>query len=52
MFPLVCSQVNNQEAMDFYQRFGFSVGEVVKDYYKRIEPADAVLVSHKPPFSK
>ena len=39
--------MNNQEAIDFYQKFGFSVGEVMKDYYKKIEPADAVLLSKK-----
>ena len=40
-------QVNNQEAIDFYQKFGFSVGEVMKDYYKKIEPPDAVVLSKK-----
>lgn len=43
-------QVNNQEAIDFYKRFGFSVGDVVKDYYCRIEPADAVLLYRAAPF--
>ena len=41
------TQVNNQEAIDFYQKFGFSVGEVMKDYYKKIEPPDAVVLSKK-----
>lgn len=41
------AQVNNQEAIDFYQKFGFSVGEVMKDYYKKIEPPDAVVLSKK-----
>ena len=27
-------QVNNDDAKAFYQKFGFSVGEVMKDYYK------------------
>mmetsp|Transcript_43313 Transcript_43313/g.72017 ORF Transcript_43313/g.72017 Transcript_43313/m.72017 type:complete len:179 (-) Transcript_43313:183-719(-) len=43
-------QVNNDDAIDFYQRFGFSVGDVVKDYYCRIEPPDAVLLHRAPPF--
>eukprot|EP00965_Chrysotila_dentata_P197633 6178306-Pleurochrysis_carterae.AAC.6 len=29
---------------------GFTVGEVVKDYYKRIEPPDAVILSRTAPF--
>jgi ribosomal protein S18 acetylase RimI-like enzyme len=41
------AQVNNQEAIDFYQKFGFAVGEVMKDYYKKIEPPDAVVLSKK-----
>ncbi|EOD08725.1 hypothetical protein EMIHUDRAFT_124931, partial [Emiliania huxleyi CCMP1516] len=30
--------------------FGFSQGEVIKDYYKRIEPPDAVLLHRVAPF--
>ena len=40
-------QVGNDDAVEFYQKFGFVVGEVVKDYYKKLEPADAVLLSKK-----
>ena len=40
-------QVNNQEAIDFYRKFGFAVGDVMKDYYKKIEPPDAVVLSKK-----
>ena len=29
---------------------GFFVGDLVKDYYKRIEPPDAVVLSKSPPF--
>jgi len=43
-------QVGNQEAIDFYERFGFSVGDLVKDYYKRIDPPDAVVLSKSAPF--
>lgn len=34
-------QINNQDAIDFYKRFGFEVVETKQHYYKRIEPADA-----------
>jgi len=34
-------QVNNESAISFYQKFGFSIVETKKAYYKRIEPADA-----------
>ena len=34
-------QINNQDAIDFYKRFGFEIVETKQHYYKRIEPADA-----------
>lgn len=37
-------QTNNFQAFEFYERFGFEKGEVVKNYYKRIEPPDAVIL--------
>jgi len=43
-------QTSNQDAIDFYKRFGFTTGEVVKDYYKRIEPPDAILLHRVAPF--
>jgi len=37
-------QVNNDDALSFYKKFGFEIVELAKSYYKRIEPADAYLV--------
>ena len=37
-------QINNQEAIEFYSRFGFENVERVPAYYKRIEPSDAFLL--------
>jgi len=34
-------QVNNEDAIKFYKRFGFEIVETKEHYYKRIEPADA-----------
>lgn len=34
-------QINNEGAIDFYQKFGFEIVETKQHYYKRIEPADA-----------
>jgi len=38
-------QTNNELAFAFYARFGFVKGEVLKNYYKRIDPPDAVVLS-------
>ena len=37
-------QSNNEEALRFYDRFGFSRGDLVPAYYKHIEPSDAYVV--------
>ena len=38
-------QVNNQDAIEFYKKFGFEIVETRKNYYKRIEPPDAHVLS-------
>ena len=43
-------QVGNDAALDFYKGFGFEVGEVVKDYYTRLDVNDAHKVRKLPPF--
>lgn len=45
-FESVCLhvQVNNNTAIEFYKRFGFKIGSIEKNYYKRIEPADAYVL--------
>lgn len=37
-------QVNNDGAIRFYEKFGFEIVEEKKNYYKRIEPADAYVL--------
>lgn len=38
-------QVNNQEALEFYKQFGFEITETRKNYYKRIDPPDAHVLT-------
>ena len=40
-------QTSNAEAIRFYQRFGFGVGETIPGYYKRLDPPDAVVLSRR-----
>lgn len=40
-------QVNNDTAIEFYKKFGFEIVETKKNYYKRIEPADAHVLELK-----
>ena len=37
-------QVNNEDAIKFYEKFGFEIVEQNQNYYKRIEPADAYVL--------
>jgi hypothetical protein len=37
-------QTSNEEAIKFYSRAGFQVGETIKHYYRRIEPPHAVVL--------
>lgn len=43
-------QVGNDEAVKFYQGFGFEKGPVVENYYQRLDENNAYLISKKPPF--
>ncbi len=36
--------VANEEAVSFYRRFGFEVGERLPGYYRRIDPPDALVL--------
>merc|ERR1712166_421628 len=37
-------QQGNDDAVNFYAKFGFEVGDEVKDYYKRIDPPHAIIL--------
>ena len=37
-------QTNNADAIAFYERFGFEEDGVARNYYKRLEPPDAVIL--------
>lgn len=40
-------QANNEEAIRFYERHGFARGATVADYYKKLNPSDAVIMSRR-----
>ena len=40
-------QTNNNTAIDFYNRFGFEKTNLLKGYYKRIEPPDGYVLSKR-----
>ena len=37
-------QLNNEEAIHFYQKFGFKIAGTKEDYYKRIDPPHAYIL--------
>ena len=43
-------QVGNDSAVQFYKGFGFEVGEIVKDYYTKLDVNDAHIISKRAPF--
>mmetsp|Transcript_9974 Transcript_9974/g.18726 ORF Transcript_9974/g.18726 Transcript_9974/m.18726 type:complete len:169 (-) Transcript_9974:235-741(-) len=40
-------QINNHDAIKFYERLDFERGEVVENYYKRIDPPDCYILRKK-----
>ncbi|MCO5591714.1 hypothetical protein L7F22_045705 [Adiantum nelumboides] len=38
-------QVNNEEALQFYKKYGFEIRDLIRNYYRRIEPPDCYLLS-------
>ena len=40
-------QTSNEDAIRFYEKFGFEKGELVEGYYKRIDPPDCFVLSKK-----
>ncbi len=37
-------QVSNDDALEFYQKFGFSIVDTKEQYYKRIDPPHAFVL--------
>lgn len=40
-------QTSNDEAIAFYTRLGFERGDVVRGYYRRLDPPDAVVLRRR-----
>ena len=38
-------QINNEDAIRFYEKSGFKIAKTIKDYYIKIQPRDAVLLT-------
>ena len=43
-FPCRHVQVSNDEALEFYQKSGFSIVDTKEQYYKRIDPPHAFVL--------
>ena len=37
----------NDDAIRFYARFGFSIKETIKNYYKRVDPPDCYVLARE-----
>jgi len=37
-------QVNNEQAINFYKKFGFEIINTIQNYYKRIDPPDCFVL--------
>ena len=37
-------QTNNVDAMQFYKKFGFEIGDKIVGYYRRIDPPDCYVI--------
>ena len=40
-------QINNETAIAFYKSHGFEIVDTARNYYKKIEPADAYILEKK-----
>ncbi|XP_076902040.1 uncharacterized protein LOC143556654 [Bidens hawaiensis] len=38
-------QTNNEDAINFYKKFGFEISETIRNYYVRITPPDCYVVT-------
>ncbi len=43
-FAYLHVQYDNADAIEFYKKFGFEVGETVENYYPRLDPPHAVVL--------